>query len=149
MRTKDLKTNQMRRMEAANVSERFKDQDEYCEKIQSWFKSQKKRFEIALLEKPLKQESLLLGAESVYVRLSDVARDAFPAVEGICGFLRLLLNLICRKIEARRVASAQPGRVADDRGRQHVGLRYALGTIIRIQLPDTCWRNWNVKVLLN
>ena len=87
MRTKDLKTNQMRRMEAANTPERFKEQDEYCEKIQNWFKSQKKRFEIALLDKPLKQESVLLGAECVYVRLSEVARDAFPAVEGIYSFL--------------------------------------------------------------
>ena len=108
MRTKDLKTNQMRRMEAVSAPERFKEQDEYCEKIHNWFKSQKKRFEIALLDKPLKQESVLLGAESVYVRLSEVARDAFPAVEGICGILRLLLNLICRKTAARRVASSQP-----------------------------------------
>ena len=83
MRTQDLKTNQMRRMEAAGAPERFREQDNYCETIQNWFKSQKKRFEIALLEKPLKEESLLLGAESVYVRLSEVARDAFPAVEGI------------------------------------------------------------------
>jgi hypothetical protein len=88
MRTKDLKTNQMRRSEAASAPERFKEQENYCEKIQNWFKSQKKRFEIALLEKPnLKEESLLLGAESFYVRLSEVARDAFPAVEGIYNFL--------------------------------------------------------------
>jgi hypothetical protein len=94
MRTKDLKTNQMRRMESDNAPERFKQQDNYCELIKSWFKSQKKRFEIALLDKPLKQESVLLGAESVYVHLSEVARDAFPAVEGICNFLKIGFYLI-------------------------------------------------------
>ena len=84
----------MRRMEAANAPKRFKQQDNYCELIKSWFKSQKKRFEIALLDKPLKQESVLLGAESVYVHLSEVARDAFPAVEGICNFLKIGFYLI-------------------------------------------------------
>jgi hypothetical protein len=51
--------------------------------IQNWFESEKKRFEIVLLEKPLKQESVHLAAKIVYVRLSEVARDAFQTVQGI------------------------------------------------------------------
>jgi len=82
MRTKDLKTNQMRRFEAAQSLDKFKEQDNYCEQIQIHLRSQKQRFEISLLEKPLTQESVLSGAESIYIRLSEVARDAFPAIEG-------------------------------------------------------------------
>ena len=73
----------MRKLEAAESLDKFKEQDEYCEQIQAHLRSQKQCFEISLLEKPLKQESVLLGAESIYIRLSEVARDAFPAIEGI------------------------------------------------------------------
>jgi len=78
IRTKDLKTNQMRRLESTNSGDNFNEQEKYCDQIKSWLKSQKQRFDI----EELKNDSGFTGAETFYIRLSEVARAAFPAVGG-------------------------------------------------------------------
>ena len=72
----------MRRLESTNSGDNFNEQEKYCDQIKSWLKSQKQRFDI----EELKNESGFTGAESFYIRLSEVARAAFPAVGGISSF---------------------------------------------------------------